>query len=756
MNRKHKITARINLLLIGVLFTAVTAASIYAVTAFNSAILTAGNETAEILSDSYTQQINTAVGKAIYIAEHSAGSLSADLWQSRNTQLQDILTEKLTSVAKLSPEIVSVFYLSDREDVKLKDTISFHGYDENPYIYVKHTPDGYFATARDADFRISEVDFAFIRKNRTLLISDPFIIRYAERDVVAITVLTPVEEGNRLSGVLGFNYLLTDIEDLMNKPFGKLEGTHLILLTDKKNIVFVSGKKWISTKRIEDYKGEVRQLYDLASRPEVLVSDFNFAFSKRMITFPDKSAWEFYSFIPRNVIMKNLLDNILQTVIISAFIVLVGLFLLMILIRKKLNIISVIESQILHISQGKLTTIQMPKQNDEFASIIEHLNNTQSVTLRIKDRISLLHKGNLDQYAHAPQSETETMLEKLRTALIDQKQSYESEKQKAEIQLWIRRGRFEAANAQMKSPHNLEELSVNILKTIMNYSGAYVAGMYYYYNKANPPYLQAIAAFAYNDVKHLKRKFTLGEGLIGTCAIERKVIKLNNLPESYLEISTGLNTLSPKFIYVTPIIYLNELFAVCEYMFPSEPEAHVLDYIEQLSVNLGGWLDTAKNSSESEEHILQSERLANLLREKEAELLFKINTLEEKQTLLQTHFQHTEKTHRTVEDTLMRVEFNPDGVIISANSQYLKLMGLDEKQVVGKNVMDVADEFQDEIRTMLYKVRKGEIVKRTIKRRARSGELKTILATYYPQKNLSNTITSILFIGINLSEYSNE
>lgn len=58
--------------------------------------------------------------------------------------------------------------------------------------------------------------------------------------------------------------------------------------------------------------------------------------------------------------------------------------------------------------------------------------------------------------------------------------------------------------------------------------------------------------------------FKLGEGLIGQCALEKKVLMYNDIPEDFRLIGTGLGVVSPKSIFIVPIIFEKDVIAVVE------------------------------------------------------------------------------------------------------------------------------------------------------------------------------------------------
>ena len=55
-----------------------------------------------------------------------------------------------------------------------------------------------------------------------------------------------------------------------------------------------------------------------------------------------------------------------------------------------------------------------------------------------------------------------------------------------------------------------------------------------------------------------------GEGLVGQCAIERKAIILDNVPENYLHIDSGSGEALPRYVAILPVLYRDTLIGVLE------------------------------------------------------------------------------------------------------------------------------------------------------------------------------------------------
>src|SRR5678815_4851225 len=95
------------------------------------------------------------------------------------------------------------------------------------------------------------------------------------------------------------------------------------------------------------------------------------------------------------------------------------------------------------------------------------------------------------------------------------------------------------------------------------------------------------AAYAYGEEVKTAREFSLGEGLVGQCALERKRILLSNVPKNYIKIGSGLGKASPANLIVLPVLFEKEIKAVIELAsFDNFSETH-LDFLSQLTESIG-------------------------------------------------------------------------------------------------------------------------------------------------------------------------
>jgi CheY-like chemotaxis protein/signal transduction histidine kinase len=131
-----------------------------------------------------------------------------------------------------------------------------------------------------------------------------------------------------------------------------------------------------------------------------------------------------------------------------------------------------------------------------------------------------------------------------------------------------------------------------------------------------------LGSYAYKERENISHRFRMGEGLIGQCALEKKPILLTQVPDEYIQISSGLGEGKPLTILVLPILFEEEVVAVIELasfkaFTPTQQNLLVL-----LSTPLGVIINSAASRQRTEESLLESQLLAEkaLLLAEEAQI----------------------------------------------------------------------------------------------------------------------------------------
>jgi HAMP domain-containing protein/signal transduction histidine kinase/CheY-like chemotaxis protein len=162
--------------------------------------------------------------------------------------------------------------------------------------------------------------------------------------------------------------------------------------------------------------------------------------------------------------------------------------------------------------------------------------------------------------------------------------------------------------------------------------------------------LKLFAAYAYGSEVKTSKEFSLGEGLVGQCAFEKKRILLSNVPKNYIKIGSGLGKASPANLIVLPVLFEKEIKAVIELAsFDNFSETH-LDFLSQLTESIGIVLNTIEANSRTEGLLEQSQSLAEELRRANEELQDKAHLLVKQKEEVEAKNKEVEEARRSLEE----------------------------------------------------------------------------------------------------------
>ena len=158
----------------------------------------------------------------------------------------------------------------------------------------------------------------------------------------------------------------------------------------------------------------------------------------------------------------------------------------------------------------------------------------------LKDRIyeasnytDQLGNGNLEGQLSFDGEEDKlgTSLNNLKNILINRREEEVTRMKEDEIRNWSTHGVALFNDILRMDNDNLEKLCLNIIRNIIQYLSANQGGIFLIDKEEESTYLDLVAAYAFDRQKFLKKRIGMGEGLAGTCALEKKTILLGKIPD---------------------------------------------------------------------------------------------------------------------------------------------------------------------------------------------------------------------------------
>ena len=130
---------------------------------------------------------------------------------------------------------------------------------------------------------------------------------------------------------------------------------------------------------------------------------------------------------------------------------------------------------------------------------------------------------------------------------------------KSNVQHWVKShvSEISAALQQAEDFRTLTQTAVSRIAPVMG------AGHGAFYVLESDGRFNLLASYGYRERKTLNNSFTVGEGLVGQCVMEKAPIMLT-APQDYIRINSGLGEGPPACIMVQPIIHGDRVLGVVE------------------------------------------------------------------------------------------------------------------------------------------------------------------------------------------------
>ncbi len=242
-------------------------------------------------------------------------------------------------------------------------------------------------------------------------------------------------------------------------------------------------------------------------------------------------------------------------------------------------------------------------------SIVHVIKDVDFTNLASVPRIELESKDEIGDIAKA----FNTMAASLENYTVKEKQFVDE----ISKQNWVQSNSAEII--KLYSRHvSVTSLSEQFLKKIVTAIDANLGAFYVQDDTGKASVFKKVAAYA--DIESGRQTFTAGEGIIGQTVRDKKIVVLNNIPEDFRFISTGLGDVKPESVLIAPILVKDDVVAVLEIASVKEFTALDQKLVENVLETLGIGIMNILGRMEVERLLLESQAQTEELQTQSEEL----------------------------------------------------------------------------------------------------------------------------------------
>jgi len=611
--------------------------------------------------------------------------------------------------------------------------------------------------------------YARVKQNAKDCIENPYFYSYSETDqdqLLMTSVISPIIDNGKFIGVVGVDIRLDRYQPiiLQIKPY---KGSYAFLMANDFQYVSHPNQDKQGQSVLEDYEST----FDQFEATQKIVNGETCSFVARDINAVKSyfvftpiffghtgTNWSLAIVVPLSSVNAKAKLNFIISLIVG-FLGIIALAVVTYYISTRIsNSLISTTNVIKRMALGHISKeMELPvTTSDEIGQMAQALNETieglnQKVVFATK-----IGAGEIDYDYKALGND-----DVLGAALLDMRHSIKTsqeEEKKRRIEdnqrQWANEGVVKFGDILRQNNDDMNALSRSVIKGLVEMLDANQGGLFLF-NDDDPddPHFKLMANFAYNRYKYKQKKILPGEGLIGACAIEKKTIYLTEIPDGYIEITSGLGKSNPKSLLIAPLNLDNTVLGVVEVASFNPFEDYQIEFVERICETIASTLSSVKINIKTASLLAKTQQQAEEMQAQDEEMR---QNMEELQATQEESFRKTAELQSIIDAlnyTSYTVEYDIQGYITSVNNAYLDLLGLSRDTVIGTHYLDkidLDDERAKEYGNMWNDLRNG-IPKKTTSRFLVNGKLFVFQETFNPLKDDQGTVYKILKISNNIT-----
>lgn len=319
---------------------------------------------------------------------------------------------------------------------------------------------------------------------------------------------------------------------------------------------------------------------------------------------------------------------------------------------------------------------------------------------------------------------------------------------------WTTQGLAKFGDILRHSADNITALSDEVIKNLVHYINAGQGGLFILDDSDDQhPYLDMLSAFAYDRKKFLMRKISVGDGLVGMCALEKHTIFITHVPDDYIEMESGLGDSKPGCLLIVPLKSEDKILGVIELASFNVLRDFEINFVEKLGESIASTLSTLRINARTAELLQESQKKSDELAVRETELRKAMDEM----TIAGEESQRREAEMSgilsAVDETLLKAEIDPEGKFISANQKFLSALGYRKEELMGHSIKNIMpDEYLENFDIIWQNIIGGQSYQTTVNQKNKFGENIWLLTQYTPIFDARNAVIRVLFMANDITE----
>ncbi len=610
------------------------------------------------------------------------------------------------------------------------------------------------------------------KQSKQECIIEPYYYSYSgsNQDRKLITSLVvPIFIQDKFVGIISIDLLLNDFQALTsNIKVGK-RGYGSLISNRCVTVTYPNIKKIVKT--TDEMKFGIPEVVDAVKigKPmtyRAYIQDIDkeaYKVFEPIVVGNTQTPWSFYTVYPIDEIMSSVYLNLLVFLLYAAIALAVITYIIYRVAKEITTPILKTTDALKRISRGEIHDENKVflTWDDELGEMAKALNSLIVGLMRMVVFAKEIGESKFD-------SEFESLgkydilgnsLLEMRTSLHRAKIEETERKREDEQHRWLTNGLAHFNNILRKNYPTLEDLCDEIVRNLMQKINCTQIALFVL-NNENPEkkFLELKSAYAYNFKRYIENQILLGEGLIGACALEKKTIHLDEVPDSYLEINSGFGKAKPQSLLIVPIKVDNVIFGIIELSSLENFVSYQIDFIEKIADNIGLTLNAVKINEQTNLLLTKTRRQSEELAAHEEEMRQNLEELQATQEERDRSEAEINSMLKGLNAAVIYAEYDMEGKLLEANNLFLSSFRIKSTDIGYIDFLDIIPNTEDRehlFNQIWNNIRSGSIATNN-QHFVWKNQQTWISETYAPILDAFNQPYKVLCIGTDISELKNK
>lgn len=297
-------------------------------------------------------------------------------------------------------------------------------------------------------------------------------------------------------------------------------------------------------------------------------------------------------------------------VVIVCYGVLAGLYIK----RLSTSVLSVKQS-IANLLEGKHTEVTPVVVADEVEQIINVLSTLQEDLKQKTTFVSQIKEGKLETF-YKPIHENDL----LGHSLMGMKDYLTNVNQEDQKRKWASDGLARFVEV-LRSNDNIKKLSNELIILLVKAMGANQGALFVLQkDEKGIDFLEMQSCYAFDRSENFSKRVEVGDGLLGQMLLDKQTVYLKNVPENFVQITSGLGNAKPNTVLIVPLKVNDEMMGIAELASFKEFEEHEISFVEQIGESIAHTITSFRIAENTKKFLNESQAQAEQMRAQEEEL----------------------------------------------------------------------------------------------------------------------------------------